>query len=409
MSARLALLALLLLLLSACQSLPSQQDPAYQPLLLISIDGLRPQERWFANTPNLDRLAQEGVHGAMQPVFPSYTFPNHYSLVTGLSPARHGIVANRMIDPRIDATFTLGNREQVTNPFWWQGEPIWITAERQGVKTAPVFWPGSEVAFDGTRPSFWEAYEHERPYARRVNDVLAKMALPPSQRPQMLSLYFSEVDSAGHDTGPGSADVITALEDVDRHLGDLITGMQALGIYEQSHILVVSDHGMSALSPDRRIFIDDYVALDQVNSSLLGPVAFLWPEADDIEAVLSVLENAHPAMRVLRSDDLPPDFGFRDNPRIPPLVGLSDDGWVITHRDPDAPYHRADGGAHGYDPRFSSMRASFIARSPRLQAGKAVATFSLLDVYPLMAELLGIRPADHEGSLDAFEHVLRNR
>lgn len=403
------LLALGLFTLNACTTHPpgnNIETAGTAPLILISIDGLHPDYLAQADTPSLDRIISAGVRAEwMEPVFPSFTFPNHYSLVTGLYPAQHGIVANRMIDPEYEGMFTLGNSKEVANDFWWQGEPIWVTAEKQGVRSATLFWPGSEAKIAGHRPSDWLPYQHNLPHSTRIDQVLTWLDRPVDNRPGLITLYFSTVDSAGHRYGPAKPPVIEALEEVDLHIGRLLDELAQRKLLQHSHLLIVSDHGMSQLSEDRRIYLDDYVDMDTVNDSLLGPVAFLWPDEDDLASVETALRGAHPAMRIARPEQLPERFAFTRHRRIPPLLALADDGWLITHRGPRAPYGAMQ-GAHGYDPRLPSMRTSFFARSPKLKPGQTIGPISVLDVHPLMAQLLGLEPPASEGDLSVFEAVL---
>lgn len=407
----LCLLAFWLFMLSACATHSRHGNIAATstgPLILISIDGLHPDYLSLAETPALDRIIDTGVRAEwMEPVFPSFTFPNHYSLVTGLYPAQHGIVANRMIDPEYDGMFTLGNSKEVANDFWWQGEPIWVTAEKQGLRSATLFWPGSEAKIAGHRPSDWLPYQHNLPHSTRIDQVLTWLDRPIDNRPELITLYFSSVDSAGHRHGPAKPPVIEALEEVDQHIGRLLDELAQRELLQHSHILIVSDHGMSQLSPDRRIYLDDYVDREVAKDSLLGPVAFLWPDADQLEIVEAALRDAHPAMRIARPEQLPEHFAFTGHRRIPPLLALAGDGWLITHRGPRAPYTTML-GAHGYDPQLPSMRTSFFARSPALLPGRVIAPISVLDVHPLMAHLLNLEPPESEGDLSVFESVLIN-
>lgn len=376
------------------------------PLILISVDGLHPDALARVKTPAIDQLAAAGATADwLEVVFPSFTFPSHYSLVTGLPPARHGIVANRMRDPDTGRTFSIYNSEEVESSDWWGGEPIWVTAERQGLTAATLFWPGSEAEIAGYRPTYWYKYQHDLIHERRVQQVLSWLDGP--KPPHLITLYFSKVDSMGHQHGPESPQLDEALRDMDEHLGDLFSGLAERGLLESAHIVLVSDHGMAAVSEERTVFLDDYIDIDRLKPSLLGPVGFFWPEEDDIEDIIRRLHSVHPNMTLARPDDLPERFKFTGHRRIPPLLALADEGWLISRRGPSRPYADAR-GAHGYDPRSPSMRAVFMVRGPLLSPNSKIGPVSALDVYPLMAHLLGLAPADHEGDLSVFKAVLKD-
>lgn len=382
------------------------------PLILISVDGLHPDMLPRVKTPAIDQLAASGVSAEwLEVVFPSFTFPSHYSIVTGLGPARHGIVANRMYDPQTGRTFSLSNNAEVASSLWWGGEPIWVTAERQGLTAATLFWPGSEAEIAGYRPTHWARYQQDMSHERRVARVLDWLDGP--EPPDFITLYFSKVDSMGHQYGPDSPQVEEALRDVDRHLALLFDGLEKRGLQDSAHILLVSDHGMAAVSEERTVYLDDYIDIDRLRPGLLGPVGFFWPDDNEVDAIIDSLSTAHPKMTISRPADLPTHFKFQGHYRIPPLVALADEGWLISRRGPNRPYANAR-GAHGYDPRLPSMRAVFIARGPAIVPDSTVPNstmgpISALDLYPLMAHLLGIVPAQHEGDLSVFKNVLKHQ
>lgn len=230
------------------------------PLILISIDGFRADYLARGVSPTLSALAAEGVRAeGMQPSFPSLTFPNHYTIVTGDYPDHHGIVDNAMFDPVL-GKFTLGKREAVGDGRWWdQAEPIWVSADRQGVRTATMFWPGSEASIHGYRPDYWVPYEGDTTYDSRVDQVLHWLDLPPSQRPGFLTLYFEAVDTAGHYEGPDAAETNAAIGEVDAALARLVDGLRQRGLLDRVNLIVLSDHGMAATPPDQRIFLDELI------------------------------------------------------------------------------------------------------------------------------------------------------
>ena len=378
------------------------------PLLLISIDGFRADYLDRYEPPTLTTLAREGVRAeALIPVFPSLTFPNHYTIVTGLYPDHHGIVANTMFDSTL-GWFRLSDRDAVSDGRWWRdGEPIWVTAERQGLRTATYFWPGSEAEIRGVRPTYWVPYDGSIPGETRVRQVLEWLDLPDSLRPRFLTLYFSEVDHAGHEHGPDALEVAEAVQRVDGYLRLLVDGLRARGLLDRVNVLIVSDHGMTATSRERAIFLDDYIALDDVQVVNWSPVLMLTPRPGRFEIVLQALREAHPHLHVYRKAELPAHLHFGTHPRIPPIVGLADEGWTITTRtrfeqQPD----RFPMGMHGYDPTLPSMHGILIAHGPAFAHGRVVPPVENIHLYTLMCRLLGITPAPNDGSPEATELLL---
>ena len=416
----LSTLALLVVLLglnligSGCQGTQRTGDeppphPNLAPtVILISLDGFRPDYLDRVEAPTLRRLADEGVRAeAMVPSFPSKTFPNHYTIVTGLYPEHHGIVANTMYDPEFDASFSMGNRAAVRDGRWWGGEPIWVTLEQQGQKSAPFFWPGSEAEIKGTRPSYWLPFDNSMPARARIDSVLAWLELPAKERPTFITLYYSNVDSQGHRHGPDSDEAAQAVRDVDTYIGWLVEGLEARGFYDQVNLIVVADHGMAPTSSERVVFLDDYIALDDVRVVDYDPVAMIRPNEGTLETVYEALKQA-PHVSFYKKEEIPEELHFQAHRRIPPIIGVADEGWRITthdyfNRNPG----RFDGGAHGYDHRLASMRALFIGRGPAFVEGLTVGPFANIHVYNLMAAILRVEPAPNDGDLDAVEHLLK--
>ncbi|MEE9162972.1 MAG: ectonucleotide pyrophosphatase/phosphodiesterase [Candidatus Neomarinimicrobiota bacterium] len=389
-------------LLASCGG-PSRQEPT---LLLISLDGFRWDYRELAATPNMDRLAAEGVTArALIPVFPTKTFPNHYSIITGLYPDNHGVIANHMFDPILGDTFSLDDREAVADGRWYGGEPLWVTAQLQGRKSAAIFWPGSEAEIKGVRPTYWLPYDHDMSHEERVSQILAQLDLPAESRPAFLTMYFPDVDDGGHS---GSDSVLfAAITRVDSTLGELLQGLETRGIREETNIIIVSDHGMTAVDSSRIIVLDDYVDLSQAGVVDWTPVLALRPPEDVREEIYTALKNAHPHMLVYRRDELPPRLRYSSHYRIPPIVALADEGWTISSRaylERRPP--RPRGGNHGFDNRHASMRGIFIGSGPAFNRGLEVGAFQNVHLYALMCAILKLEPAPHDGSIDSVKALL---
>ena len=404
-----SLLVLLWGVLLLAAPIGAQQAPR---VLLIGLDGFRADYLERPAALHLRALAARGVRAdRMIPAFPSKTFPNHYSIVTGLAPEHHGIVANAMRDPAL-GLFRLSDRTAVQTSGWWGGEPIWVTAERQGRRAATYFWPGSEAAIGGVRPSWWYPYDGTRPNADRERQVLEWLALPPDSAPAFIALYFSDTDDAGHRYGPDAPQVDSAIARVDAAVGRLVAGIARLGLTDVVNVIVVADHGMAAVAPERTIVLDDYLDLTTVEIIDLNPVAMITPVDGDVDRVMRALHGRHPALSVYRRGETPSAFRFRTHPRITPIVAVADDGWSLVTRGArtrEAAVQAVGGGAHGYDPRFPSMAALFVAAGPGIAVGRTVPAFQNIHVYPLMAELLRLRPAPTDGALDSVRTILRTR
>jgi predicted AlkP superfamily pyrophosphatase or phosphodiesterase len=390
---------------------PSRTNGAPAPILvLVSFDGWRNDYTDLADAPNLRALAARGVRAeALIGVFPTKTFTNHYTIVTGLYPANHGIISNNIWDDEIGERFTMSAGTS-RDSRWWGGEPLWVTAIEQGHRASSMFWPGSEVAIKGVRPTEWRPFDDNFPNAERVKQVLAWLALPEPERPSFVTLYFSDVDTAGHDYGPAAPETLAAAARVDAHLGDLVRGIDSLGLTSRTTIMVVSDHGMSPLAPERRILVDDYLDMTTVTVVDWSPVMQLNPrDGTSADDVYRALHGRHHALAVYRGDNLPRRLRLVDNPRIQPVVALAADGWAITTRARFEQAQREGGlskGDHGYDPWLPSMFGLFVAAGPDLRRGVSVEPFENVHLYELMCRLLDLEPADNDGSARVTRHLL---
>jgi predicted AlkP superfamily pyrophosphatase or phosphodiesterase len=402
-----ALVVLLLLVVSGCVRAPVKPQP-YSPLILISIDGFRADYFQRGLTPNLAALAADGVRAqAMKPSFPSLTFPNHYTIVTGLYPDHHGIVNNRFTDPVTGAKFVYKEQASISDPHWWGGEPLWVGVQRQGKQAATMFWPGSDVAIDGVRPTYWRQFDGNFSPDERVNQVLHWLELPQGQRPDFVTLYLEQVDHAGHSHGPDSPQVDAALREDDAAIGRLIDGLKQRGIFASANIVVVSDHGMAATSPDRIVVLDKVVDMDAIKVYSAGVLAGLQAKPGHESEVERALLAPHAHMRCWKKSDIPARLHYGTNARIPPILCVANDGWLIeTQRYLDRPNHFIAQGEHGYDNDDPNMRALFIAEGPAFKRGIVVPEFDNVDVYPLLTKVLGIRPAPNDGNLAAVAGML---
>ncbi len=414
MSRHLAPFACAVALLTGCAG--GGRPPVARPLpdapgetvVLISLDGFRWDYVDRAPAVTLRALARRGVRaGGLVPAFPSKTFTNHYTLVTGLGPGRSGILANNFRDPGL-GDFSYRDTAAVRDPRWWGGEPIWLTAELQGVRAATMFWPGSEAPIGGRHPSDWKRYQHGMPAPARVDTVLAWLARPAGSRPRLVTLYFHHVDTAGHEFGPDAAETDSAIALVDAALARLVRGLDSLGLARETNLVIVSDHGMAATARERVVLLDELVDLDAIEVVDWNPVAQLWPRPGVDPDTLAARLDADPHLRAWTRAMLPPRWGLDRSPRAPPVLAVADEGWTITTR---ANLERSKdgfrGGNHGYDESGVAMRGIFVAAGPGFRSGVIVPAFRNVHVYPVLAELLGVTPAPNEGSVDSVRAMLR--
>jgi len=408
------LLAAALLALAACASLESappastaQAADARQPItLLVSIDGFRSDYLQRGVSPMLSQLAAGGVTGVMHPSFPSKTFPNHWTLVTGLRPDRHGIVGNKMEAPDRKA-FTMATDD----PWWWNAAPpVWVDAEKAGIRTAAMFWPGASVAFGaaedktgGTRPADWTPYNETVNDTQRVNTVLDWLRRPPEIRPKFVTLYFDEVDTAGHEHGPDSAELNQAVSRVDAAVAMLVAGLKSLG--QPTDLVIVADHGMAATRVERTIALDALLDPRLYHLVETGTYASLVPTAGKEAEVEKTLLAPHEHMQCWRKSDIPARFHYGANPRVPPILCLAEPGWLVLA---STPRKRDVGGNHGYDNMAPEMNALFIANGPAFASGALLPDFDNVDVYPLLRDLIGLPAATGvDGSDAVFRGILK--
>jgi predicted AlkP superfamily pyrophosphatase or phosphodiesterase len=367
-------------------------------LILVSFDGFRWDYLEHTETPNLDRLIARGVHAeGMIPVFPSSTFPSHYSMVTGLYPGHHGLVANDMRDETLGAEFHLADRNAVANPRWWGGEPIWITAERAGMRTGAMFWPGTEGKILGRRPTYWHTFDKAFPFEKRVTQVLDWLELPSDRRPQFITLYFEEPNDSGHRFGPGAAETLAAVRRVDGQLGDLVAGLERRGLADSVDLIVVSDHGMAAIAPERTVYLDDYVRFEEGELFDQGALVQIFPLPGREDLIYEALDGAHPRLAVYRRAEIPPRYHLAESSRVPPILALPDAGWEAVTHDAFAAWGGRLKGDHGQDPRSRDLHGLFVAAGPSFREGLEIGEFENVQIYNVLAAVLGIEPAPNDG------------
>ena len=397
-----ALLALLLLV----QACATTRAPDTAPtVVLVSIDGLPAAVPGSGRMRALDGIARDGVQAAwLQPSYPTLTFPNHYTLATGLRPDRHGIVNNNINDAVLGRY--VSKQASARDGRWYGGEPIWVTLQRQGGIAATMFWPGSEAEIAGQRPRYWKRFDGTLPVDARVDQVLAWLDLPVAERPRLVTLYLEPYDVASHAAGMHSTQAVRALATVDAGLARLRDGLRARGLDDRVDLIVLSDHGMADVPAENIVFLDDLLPADAMQVESVGQMAWLTAKPGREAEVERVLVRRHDHFQCWRKHEAPPAWHFGRNPRIPPIICQADDGWRAgLHRYPVAPALK---GEHGFAPEDVGMRAAFTAVGPSFRSGVRLPAFDNVDVYPLLARLLRITPAPNDGDIAPLLPALKD-
>lgn len=362
-------------------------------LILISIDGFRWDYMSLHPTPNLKRIAAMGTKAErLLPVFPTLTFPNHYSIATGLYPENHGLVANGFPDPDRDTWYSLKKRETVEDRRFYAGEPIWVTAETQGMVTAAFFFVGTEAPIKGVYPSHWRSYDKDISGEDRVDQVLEWLDEPAQSRPHFYTLYFEDVDDYSHWFGPDSEENAEAISRVDGYIGRLLNGLEKLPFKHQVNIILVSDHGQGAYLPDQQPYLlADYVNLDDTSIIEGGSYLFLHIDDDQKSRAAEIVARVNNTWRHGRAYlpvDTPIQWRVGNNPRFPDVILMPDAGHAVLSNEGRA--GKINAGDHGWAPENPDMHGFFVACGPDITPGLTLGPVSTIDIYPFMLSILGL-------------------
>jgi len=376
-------------------------------VVLVSLDGFRWDYARRDSATHLLALGKQGVWApdGMLPSFPSLTFPNHFTIVTGLYPEHHGLVANSFYDPAKNARYAINDPAAVTDGSWYSGTPLWSLAESQGMRTACFFWPGSEAKIAGYQPTYYLHFDNKIDGNARIEQVLAWLRLPPADRPHFITLYYDEPDHSGHQYGPDAPETKAAVVKVDKLMGKLKEGLDATGL--PIDLVVVSDHGMAKVQ-------GDWITLDALAdlAGLETAGSLLYAKSDDdATRVYNQLKKASSQFVVYRRKEFPAELNYRDNPRAGDPVVLTTGPYMIRAHGP--PVGKTDNpppaGMHGYDPhKMPEMKASFFAAGPDIVAGRTVRPFENVNLYPWLAHMLGLSAPKSDGSLNVLAGTLRD-
>jgi predicted AlkP superfamily pyrophosphatase or phosphodiesterase len=374
-------------------------------VVVLSMDGFRWDYTDMTDTPVLDSIAKIGVKAtSFKPAFPSKTFPNHYSLATGLYPDNHGIVQNNFYDEEFEAIYRIGDRNAVEDGKFYGGEPIWVTAEKQGVTSASYFWVGSEAPIQGIQPTYWKRYDNNFPNEARVDSVINWLQLPVEKRPRLIMWYFSEPDGYGHRYGPGSDEVNKKVTQLDSLLGVFIQKLNQLPHKNQVDFIILSDHGMSSISVDRYIDLQKHIKQDWVSRAHGGNPAIMINAAEGYaDSIVSALSQV-PNLKAWKNEDVPERLHYGKNPRSMDILVLADNTWSIGWGEIRGSYSK---GTHGYDNDEMDMHAIFYAFGPSFKKGYTHETIEVVDLYPLIAHLLKLQPAEVDGNLSNTKDMLK--
>ena len=389
-------------------AVPAVAAPPRAPLIVVSLDAFRWDYLERGITPNLTRLAESGVRlRTLVPAFPSRSFPNHWTLVTGLEPEHHGMVDNNFLDLVMGDAFHSGDAVAARDARWWGGEPLWATAEREGVRAATMFWPGSEAPVGGRLATYWRRYDARVTADARVDQVLAWLDLPAGRRPSLIALYLSDADAAGHPYGPDASQTADAIRRLDAAIGRLVVGLRVRGLEGRANLVVVSDHGMAAINTGRVVVLDDYIDPGVVDPVTLGALIAIYPLPGFEDSTARALARL-PHTAVYPRAATPERWHYRANPRIAAFVGVADEGWQVVER-PALELHPRSyiGGSHGYDPDVPSMAGILIAAGPAFRQGIVLGAMRNIHVYDLLCRAAGLRPAPNDGSPDSVREFFR--
>jgi predicted AlkP superfamily pyrophosphatase or phosphodiesterase len=393
------LLLFTFLLLTSFSYSQSNKD-AY--VVLVSMDGFRWDYQKQFNLENLKQIAKKGVHAkSMKPSYPSKTFPNHYSIVTGLYPDHHGIINNVFYDAQLNESFSLSSKAKNDSRFYG-GNPIWNVAEQQGVKTASFFWPGSDI--DKRNPGIYKNYDNKIPYGARIDTVLKWLQLPEKQRPHLVTLYFDEPDHTGHNFGPLSGENKKMVIKMDSIMGELSRRLDQLAIGKEINLIIVSDHGMANISNDKKVAVLDYLKPEWLGyKDVINPIMSIQAKPGYQDSIAKALKKA-PHIKFWKSTEVPKRLHYGTNPRVHDFVIEAKKGYSLAKDKTQ----NIKGGTHGYDNSEKDMHAIFYAKGPAFKVDKEVKTFQNVSVYPLIAHILGLHIDKVDGEFSHVKSMLVN-
>lgn len=404
-------------LIFSCNNKEEESGSDEPYVILISFDGFRDDYVEKFDAPNFKEFINKGTAAvSMTPSYPSKTFPNHYSIVTGLYPGNHDLVDNTFYDPSRQTTYSIGNNPLVTDAYYYSGLPLWQLVQQNGMKSASYFWVGSEAKIAGSFPDYYEKYDGNVPNETRIDTVIDWLNLPSKDRPRFISLYFSLVDSQGHITGPNSIETGETVLEADRLLGILMSKLNS--ITKKVNVIITSDHGMYEMKniPETYIYLDDvFEGIDISEEKLInnGMHSHLFIKDRALnETIYEQLKAREDRFVIYKKSDIPEHWNYRNSERIGDYFLVAETGHRFTTRQRQASntFDGSVSGDHGFDPYITpEMGAIFYAQGPNIQEGIEIPKFDNIHVYPLIAEILGITsPSNIDGKLSVLESILKD-
>lgn len=382
-----------------CIALFAQAEKHYT--VIVSLDGFRWDYPQMYETPFFDQMAREGVKATMIPSFPSKTFPNHYTMATGLVPDHHGIVANSFWDPERKEVYKMNKPATRNDASYYGGEPIWVTAQKQGIKTGNVYWVGSDIAVKGEHPTYYQVYDKKPRLSQteRVAEVLRMLRLPEADRPQLVMLYFEDSDTYGHTYSPFSQETRKCIARLDALMRFLWEELQSLPFAKDVNLIVTSDHGMATVSADRFVPIK-HLLKEEWYTLIDGNLpAQIYTQPQFRDSVYHALKDLN-HVRVWKREEIPAYLNYGTSPRVGDIIVLPDLGWLVDEGNKTLP------GAHGFDPTYDDMQVMFRACGPDFKKGYEAPKFRNVSIYSLLARLLHITPEKTDGCLEEVENML---
>lgn len=360
--------------------------------ILISFDGFRHDYMDRGLTPNLQKVSDNGVEAlSLMPVYPSKTFPNHTSIITGMYPENHGIIANTFYDPHFKETYKISDSIQVREARWYKGEAFWETAQRNGIIAASFFWPGSEVNLEYRRPRYYKNYDHYFPYKLRVDGLIEWLKLPLKDRPRFLTIYFDATDTYGHKYGPNSDSVNYAIKVLDGMAGYLMDKLAEINLIDSTNLIFVSDHGMTEMSSDKYVNLEEILGDEKVDYWNWSTYCLIQPQKGRLDAVYNKLKANEKHYKVYRRSEVPDFYHFSSSPLLSDLIIITDLGWEAGDTKAQKRFESWKAkGNHGYDNGQLDMHGFFVAAGPSFRKNYKTGTLRNIDIYPLLCEIFNI-------------------
>lgn len=382
----------------------SKSDKKDKYVVMLSLDGFRWDYPDSISTPNLDKIKAKGIKAkSLKPAFPTKTFPNHYTMATGLYPDNHGIVLNNFYAPEISKSYSMVDSASRNNPEFYGGEPLWETAEKNGLTAATFFWVGSDVLGAKNKATYWESYDKTIPFSARIDSVINWLKLPKENRPELIMWYMHEPDATGHYAGPHAAPTDSVVRRLDSMLGIFLKKINHLPFKEQINIIVTSDHGMGKISNNRVVNLASHTdstwfsRIEGHNPNYLFQVKEGYLDT----AYKTLAQTDH--ISVWKHGEVPQELNYGNSPRTLDLIVLADSSWSVTYGKKKIKY----AATHGFDNRNKDMHAIFYAFGPDFKENYTAETFENVDLYGLICEILNLEAANNDGKIKRIKPMLK--